>query len=233
LLESSELYYGGAMRIQRDRLALSSWLRELVEADIDGPLVRVGQGGRDQLLMLCDNLEALEVRLKSYPSMSDTLDKEMMRQRSAAEEVLGRLNEIRTEIASLERNSDAARGKRPTNSIVSKGFSGVWSRRCNCTTARINRRLCATKMDGLRSEIELLQRTISEAEIRRKLGNALGRIESTVSRLVPQLDAEWPDAPVRLIRRIAFSPKEDAPKVTTSGAGPRHLANYSRPNVRI
>jgi predicted nuclease with TOPRIM domain len=109
LLESSELYYGGAMRIQRDRLALSSWLRELVEADIDGPLVRVGQGGRDQLLMLCDNLEALEVRLKSYPSMSDTLDKEMMRQRSAAEEVLGRLNEIRTEIASLERNSDAAR----------------------------------------------------------------------------------------------------------------------------
>jgi hypothetical protein len=51
----------------------------------------------------------------------------------------------------------------------------------------------------LRDEIEQLQRVISEAEIGRKLGNALGRIENWASQLVPQLDAEWPDAPVRLI----------------------------------
>src|SRR4029434_4499193 len=39
---------------------------------------------------------------------------------------------------------------------------------------------------------------MSEAEIRRKLNNALARVENTTSQLVPRLDAEWPDAPVRL-----------------------------------
>jgi hypothetical protein len=90
LLESSEAY-GGAMRIQRDRLALANWLRGMIDVDVDDPLVKLSQGGRDQLLTLCDNLDALEVRLKSHPSVSDTLDKEMLRQRSAAEEILGRL----------------------------------------------------------------------------------------------------------------------------------------------
>ena len=50
----------------------------------------------------------------------------------------------------------------------------------------------------LRAEIERLQKIISEAEIRRKLNNALARVENTTSQLVPRLDAEWPDAPVRL-----------------------------------
>ena len=52
---------------------------------------------------------------------------------------------------------------------------------------------------GLRSQIDALQRVVSESEIRRKLNNALGIIESTASRLIPYLDAEWPDAPIKLI----------------------------------
>src|SRR5580693_734448 len=52
---------------------------------------------------------------------------------------------------------------------------------------------------GLRVQIEQLQRTISEAEIRRKLTNARARVENAANQFVPQLDAEWPDAPVQLI----------------------------------
>src|SRR5207244_2057117 len=107
LRESSDAY-GGAMHIQRDRLALANWLRNLVEVDASNPIVRLGKGGRDELLTLCDNLDAVEVKLRTYPNVSDTLDKETLRQRSAAEDVLNRLNEIRTEIVSLERDSDAA-----------------------------------------------------------------------------------------------------------------------------
>src|SRR5262249_29790696 len=87
-----------------------TWLRSLVEADTADPLVKLGRGGRDELLKLCDNLEAVEVKLRTHPTVSDTLDRETLRQRSAAEEVLARLNEIRTEIASLERDSDEAQG---------------------------------------------------------------------------------------------------------------------------
>jgi hypothetical protein len=197
LLESSEAY-GGAMRIQRDRLALASWLRGMVDIDIDDPFVKLGQGGRDQLLTLCDNLDALEVRLKSHPSVSDTLDKEMMRQRSAAEEVLGRLNEIRSEIANLERDSEAAREAADHFDRIER-FLGRLEQALQLYDRADQSSDLRNEIAELRTEIEQLQRIISEAEIRRKLSNALSRIENSTSQLVPRLDAEWPDAPVRLI----------------------------------
>jgi hypothetical protein len=103
LRESSEAY-GGAMHIQRDRLALASWLRSLVEVGASDPIVRLEEGGRNELQTLCDNLEAIEVKLRTHPTVSDTPDRETLRQRSAAEGVLTRLNEIRAEIADLERD---------------------------------------------------------------------------------------------------------------------------------
>lgn len=40
---------------------------------------------------------------------------------------------------------------------------------------------------------------LSEHEIGRKLENALDTIQGISSRLIPQLDGEWPDAPIRLV----------------------------------
>ena len=191
-MESSEAY-GGAMRIQRDRLALASWLRGFVDADVEDPLIKVGQGGRDQLLTLCDNLDALEVRIRSHPSVSDTLDRETMRQRSAAEEVLGRLNEIRTEIAGLERDSDAVQEAANHFDRIER-FLGRLEQALQLYDRADQSSALRDEIAGLRAEIQQLQTVVSDAEIRRKLGNALGRIESSASRLVPQLDAEWPDS---------------------------------------
>jgi hypothetical protein len=39
---------------------------------------------------------------------------------------------------------------------------------------------------------------VSDAEIRRKLRNALDRVEAHASRCIPKLDAEWPEAPIKL-----------------------------------
>ena len=52
---------------------------------------------------------------------------------------------------------------------------------------------------ALHTQIEQLQRTISEIEIRRRLTNALRRVENSINQFMLQLDAEWPDAPVELI----------------------------------
>ena len=197
LLESSEAY-GGAMRIQRDRLSLASWLRGMVDNDVNDPLVKLGHGERDRLVILCDNLEALEVRLRSHPSVSDTLDKEMLRQRSAAEEVLGRLNQIRAEVTDLERNSEAAREVADHFDRMER-FLGRLEQALQLYDRADQSSDLRDEISKLRTQIDQLQKVISEAEIRRKLSNALGRIENSTSQLVPRLDAEWPDAPVRLI----------------------------------
>jgi hypothetical protein len=197
LLESSEAY-GGAMRIQRDRLALAGWLRGLIGASPDDPLVALGDGGRERLMTLCDNLEALEVRLRSHPSLSDTLDKEVLRQRAGAEVVLERLNAIRREIAGLERDSDAAREAENRYDRIERFLGRVEQALLLYDKADQSSSL-RQEIAELRRQIDELQSTVSEAEIRRKLRNALDRIENMASRLIPQLDAEWPDAPIKLI----------------------------------
>lgn len=54
------------------------------------------------------------------------------------------------------------------------------------------------EIDAFRARIGELNRKV-ESEIGRKLRNAIDSIEATMGRLIPRLDAEWPDAPVRLM----------------------------------
>ena len=190
--ESSEVY-GGAMRIQRDRLGLAAWLRSMVVADTNDPVVKLEQGGRDQLMALCDSLASVEMQLRSHPTVSDTLDRETLRQRSATEEVLGQLTQIQTEIAALERNSVEAQAAANQYDRIER-FLGRLEQALQLYDRADQSSGLREEIAHARSEIARLQATISEAEIRRKLDNALNRIQNSASKLVPQLDAEWPDA---------------------------------------
>jgi hypothetical protein len=179
LRESSDAY-GGAMRIQRDRLSLSSWLRDMIEADFEDPIIRLGDGGRNQLMTLCDNLADVEMKLRTQPAASETVDRETLRRRSEADEALGRLNEIRSEIAELEQNSDAERDFADRFDRTER-FLGrleqvllLYDRADQSSELR-------DEIARLNAQIEQLQRIISEAEIRRKLGNALGWIANVAS----------------------------------------------------
>jgi hypothetical protein len=197
LLESSEAY-GGAMRIQRDRLALADWFEGLVQAEADDPLVRLGDSGWDRLLTLCDSLRGLEVRLRSHPSVSDTLDREVLRQRASAEVVLDRLNQIRREIRALERDSETAQEAADQFDRVER-FLGRLDEALRVYDQADQSSAVREEIDRLRADVDRLQTMVSETEIRRRLGNALSRIENITSQLVPRLDAEWPNAPVKLI----------------------------------
>jgi hypothetical protein len=196
LVESSEAY-GDAMRIQRDRLGLSTWLRELT-AESSDPLVALGEGGRDKILALCDNLDGLEIRLRTQPALSNTLDKEVLRQRGNAETVLTELNGVRDEIVALEQDSDVARAELNRFDRLER-FLGRLEQALQLYDRADQSSDLRQEVAQLQAEIAALQRTVSEVEIQRKLLNALTRIAHHANRLVPQLDAEWPDAPIRLV----------------------------------
>jgi tetratricopeptide (TPR) repeat protein len=196
LVESSEAY-GGAMRIQRDRLALADWLRGL-NADKVDPLVLLGDGGQEKLLSLCAALDGMEVRLRSHPAFSDTLDREIFRERAAAETVLDELNAIRREIATLERDSETAREAAGRLDRIER-FLGRLEQALTLYDRADQSSALREEISSLRARIGELQRIVSEQEIQRKLRNALDRIQGMTGRLIPQLDAEWPDAPIRLM----------------------------------
>lgn len=130
--------------------------------------------------------------------MTNTLDREMQRLRGEAEVVLAQLLEVRREIAVLERRSEVAHAEVDRFFRVER-FIG----RLVQALALYDR---ADSSDGLRAEIEDLERQVkeleakvSERDIERRTRNALDRIQGIAGTLIPQLDAEWPTAPIRLL----------------------------------
>jgi hypothetical protein len=200
LLESSQAY-GGALRIQRDRLSLSEWVRNLAEqnrvSEAD-PIASLSVAGVDRLKSLCDALAALEVRLRSHPTFSDALDKEMIRQRAATESVLERLSAIRQEANLLEQRSQEAQETRNKYDRTER-FVGRLDQALRLYDRADQSSGVREQISALRSQIADLQAIVSDAEIKRKLRNALDRVEATASGCVSRLDSEWPDAPVKLI----------------------------------
>ncbi|CCW16726.1 Yme [Sphingobium indicum BiD32] len=198
LIESSDAY-GSALRIQRDRLALSDWLKELMPDDRrDDAVAILGDGGREKVEQLSDALAAIEVRLRTHPSVSDTLDKEILRLRGDAEVLLARLNEIRREIGMLERNSQQAKQTIDRFDRMER-FLGRLEQALLLYDRTDQSAGLRQEIDAIKSQMGELRRRVSENEIERKMRNALDGIEATTGRLIPRLDAEWPDAPVRLM----------------------------------
>ena len=198
LIESSDVY-GSALRIQRDRLSISEWLKQLLpDGRPEDAIALLGEGGREKVEQLSDALAAIEVRLRTHPSVSDTLDKEILRLRADAETFLVRLNEIKREIGLLERNSQQAKQAIDRFDRMER-FLGRLEQALELYDKTDQSAGLRQQIDALKAQITELQRRVSESEIQRKLRNALDSIEATTGRLIPRLDAEWPDAPVRLM----------------------------------
>lgn len=197
-LSESSIAYGGALVVQRDKLDIAKWLRGQVTEKVDEPLGDLVGSSSDRLHALCDGLEALEIQLRTHPSISDTVDKEVLAQRSNAEMAFLKLNSIRSEIAAIERNSQIAAEAADQYDRMER-FLGrleqalaLYAR--TDQSAGINEELRI-----LRDEMAALAKTVSEAEIKRKLKNALDSIQLLAGRFIPKMDAEWPEAPIELV----------------------------------
>lgn len=194
--ESSDEYRDG-LRIQRDRLGLSTWIRDLASEHPMGVL-EPSEAGRARVDQLCQTLEGIELRLRSYPEVTESLGKETLRQREAVENVLSDLAAVRAEIRTLEGQSDEARKVTTRGEEVSR-FLGRLQEALRLYDAADTSSELNQEISALRPEIERLAKLVSEHEIGRKLENALDTIQEISGRLIPQLDGEWPDAPIRLI----------------------------------
>jgi hypothetical protein len=198
LIESSDAY-GSAIHMQRDRLSLADWIRQLAEeGSAQDALATLGGGGKEKIEQLTDALSSIEVRLRTHPRISDTLDRETLRLRSATETLLARLNDIRREIGVLERNSKDAKQAIDRFDRMER-FLGRLEQALLLYDRADQSAELRQEIDGIRAQIRDLQPLVSEAEIGRKLSNAIDTIDANTARFVPLLDAEWPDAPVRLM----------------------------------
>jgi len=196
LVESSRSY-GDAMFIQRDRLAISTWLEGLSHESND-PLQGLAPHGREYLDKLCDALKGVELQVMSQGTVLEKLDKEQLRLRSVAEESIGRLNGIRSRITELERKSAEARAEIYRASQVERYLGRLEQAIDLYNRAGENDELRA-EIKGLLTAISEIKTRISEQKIRTRIANSLANIESIAGQILPTLDAEWPDAAIKVM----------------------------------
>lgn len=196
LIHSSE-NYGDAMLIQRDRLAVSGWIRDL-SSDSGDALSSLLPEGPNQLDRLCTALEGLELQIQSQSTISDKLDKEQLRLRSIAEESMSRLNNIRTKLKKLERSSEKVRAEVYRADQIER-FLGRLEQAISLYRRAGEDSTLEAGIVELRVKIADLNKGISDQQIQSRINSALANVATIAGQILPMLDAEWPDASIRFM----------------------------------
>jgi len=196
-LEESTEAYADSLKVQRDRLALSKWIRGLV-ADRDNSIFEQSEGSRSRLNNLCMALDATEMRLRSYPRAVESIGRETLRQNEATREILSKLKATQKEIAAIEGRSKIGKQialRRERNAR----FLGRLEESVRLFEAQDPSSDLSREIASIRDRVEQLHRMVEESRVRVKQEQALEKVEGFAAKLIPQLDGEWPEAPIRLI----------------------------------
>jgi len=163
----------------------------------DDPIVALGGGGREKIEMLREALAGVELQLRSQPSLSDAFDRERVRLRGAVEEGTAALSTIRREMVLLERRSEQVRQATFRSDRIER-FLGRLEQVIQLYERTGEDAKLPAEVDAIRTQIAEYRKIYSENQVKQKQIAALKIIETYASRIIPTLDAEWPNAPIEL-----------------------------------
>jgi hypothetical protein len=195
-LRSSTSDYTGSLVLQRDRLQLSTWLREN-HAERDCPLcsshLTVPPAKLDELLETLGTLEQSTASVAIPPSF----DRELDRVKTTIAEQVERLRGIRIRQGALMQQSQSARD-RQYNQMRASRFVGHLEADLAVFDSIGQDGELMSEVSSLRERVAALERVISDAEIFVRTRRALSVVNLFAGRLMPLLDAETPNDPVSL-----------------------------------
>lgn len=201
--------YAGALRMQRERLALSTWVRDQIERREDARLLFPSQT-TDDLDRLCSALSEVEAKLQTHPLATTTLDAEFQRQRAQTETVLAELQALRQEIRAYEATSELAQQEINRTSSVERFLGGLQQVLLQFQRSEDTDDL-SEEISSLEARLDAIQSEINESSVQRRLESILNEIQQITGTIVPSLNAEWGDSPVRL------NPRELTVQVSRDG----------------
>ena len=196
-LKASASYYVEANGIQRDRLSLSTWLKEVTLPGADNPL-RIGNIQlSDELTRLCDALALVEEKARAVPRVTESLEKEIFSARTALRSSVEELNIIRASIREIEGASRAAQDRSANLAAIDRFLGGLENGLLTYEELDSDKSLL-DELTKLQVRIAKLSALTNPAARIERTKVILREIEDICSRLTPKLDAEWPEARIRL-----------------------------------
>lgn len=187
--------YKGSLHLQRERLAIAVWLREQFEAG-SPDAQNIAQHDLDRLNRLCSALQVVDARAASFPLFSESIQAEIVDQRAGLEEATRKQQSVRAQLAEFERLSQEAANEAATLRATDR-FVGRLELAMRIL-GRIDGGPLAVEVEDLRTRTQELRRALNEHAIDKRMAAALNRIQNFTDKIVPKLDAEWKDDPIRL-----------------------------------
>jgi Protein of unknown function (DUF3732) len=197
-LKTTAAAYHGALEVQRDRLKVSEWMRSLSDRQHVCPVCRSPLDGvTSELDALTASLREVEETATRFERVPAAFDREFERVRSAIGASAERLQGIQNRRKALEQRSREVQERQYSTIAAARFIGNLESDLRTYESLRSDGDLQA-ELQGLRERVIQLEKDISEAEIRRRLGRSLAVVNLNAARLVPQLDVERPNDPVSL-----------------------------------
>ncbi|MBB4231020.1 DUF3732 domain-containing protein [Rhizobium mongolense] len=195
-LVDSSRKYGGAIRIQKDRLDIAAWLKSRTEV-ADDPIAALGDG-REKIDALVQALAGIEIQLRTQPSLSDTFDKERLRIRKDLDDATKALASVRQEITILERRSGEVREATYRRDRVER-FLGRLEQALETFERAEDGGAQAEEIGRLADLIDEQKAIYSERQVYQRTDNALLYVAKIAASILPRLDGEWPNAPIEVL----------------------------------
>jgi len=195
-LQNSGSAYGTGLHLQRERLDIAAWLRERFEAG--SPDARhVAQHNVERLDKLCTALQTIDASAASFPLFSEAVQAEAVEQRAELEVATARQRAVRAQLAELEHVSEEAASDAASVRETDR-FVGRLEQALRFYDRVGEGSALGAEVEELRGRVQALRAIVREQDIAQRMQSALNRIQSLTDRIVPKLDAEWKDDPIRL-----------------------------------
>lgn len=213
-LRDTATQYRGQLQVQRDRLQVAKWLRDLHATEHSCPLCGQGMASAHEgVASLLKALEQIEQSAGQFVGVPAAFDRELQRVREDLRPALEQLEGIRHRIRILSRSSEEAKARQDATLEASRFVGRLEQSLENYERLGSDGEL-AREVDDLRGRVRALEAEVQEAEIGKRTSLALKRVSTNAERLMPDLDTERPHDPVELLIseltvRVAGKDRED------------------------
>lgn len=192
------------------RLSLSSWLRSLAEeSDSSNPLAFSSLSSTAQLEELCVALANIEKIAIATPTVSVSVQGEIVRLRNSIRQNSETLAAIQREIKGIEANDQLA-AKHALQMTEIDRFLGTMQQSLKTYDEAHQDSSLTERVRVLEAKIKILEPMISNEAVTAKTSRILSQISGICARITPHLDAEWADARITLsIADLAIKVKHE------------------------
>ena len=198
-LKNSMGQYEDSLRIQVQRLEISTWLKSLSEPEGRCPFCQnVHTGVNEELDSLCQAIAEIEKTAGDMQSVPAAFERELQIVDSEITYYAERLNAVRKRILEESGRKTHVADKKYTLTGIAR-FLGRMEASIQ-TFERLGKDgALESQLAAIEERIYTLQRVVNESEIRRKQDAAIKYINQKTGEIVQHLDAEHPEDPVEFL----------------------------------